>query len=139
MNRKELIEMIESKPNDKELGMSLRRWYWREKSDTTEPYRPLPDELHIGESKIEGNGLLSKTFVKAGTELGISHIQYTGGDFHTDYIRTPLGGFVNHSENPNSEFYSCGQYLKMRTLKDIESGEELTANYSLYKPCQNYL
>ena len=139
MNKEELIEIIESKPNDYELGIHLRRWYWKEKSGTTEPYRPLPDGLEVGKSKIEGNGILAKAFLQAGTELGISHVQYPGGDFHTDYIRTPLGGFVNHSESPNSEFYTCGQYLKMRTLKDIESGEELTANYSLYKPCQNYV
>ena len=139
MNKEKLIELIESKPNDYELGTTLRRWYWVQKSESTEPYRPLPNELYIGESKIEGNGLIAKSFLQAGTELGISHVQYPGGDFHTDYIRTPLGGFVNHSENPNCEFYTCGQYLKMKTVVDINEGEELTTNYTLYKPCQNYV
>ena len=109
------------------------------KNKSIEPYRPLPSELFIGKSKIEGNGLMTKSFLQAGTEFGISHVQYPGGDFHTDYIRTPLGGFVNHSETPNCEFYTCGKYLKMRTLVEIESGRELTANYTLYKPCQNYV
>ena len=45
MDKKELIELIESKPNDYELGVTLRRWYWLQKSESTEPYRPLPDEL----------------------------------------------------------------------------------------------
>ena len=139
MNKEKLIGLIKSTPNDEQLGVELRRWYWKEHSDTTKPYRPLPDELFIGESKIEGNGLMTKSFLQAGTELGISHIQYPGGDFHTDYIRTPLGGFVNHSETPNSEFYTCGKYLKMRTLVEVKPGSELTANYSLYKPCQNYV
>jgi|TARA_R110000796_G_scaffold244990_2_gene368773 hypothetical protein len=105
----------------------------------TEPYRPLPKELYIGMSPIEGNGLFTSKELSDGKELGISHITYDSGDFHSDYIRTPLGGFVNHdSDNPNCTVYKCGSYLKMKTIKQIKKGEELTLNYTLYDPCKNY-
>ena len=29
-----------------------------------EPYRPLPDELYIGMSNIEGNGLFTSEFIE---------------------------------------------------------------------------
>ena len=95
-------------------------------------YRPLPDELYIGMSSIEGNGLFTIEFIKKDTELGISHIKNDSGDFHSGYIRTPLGGFVNHDEdNPNCIAYECGQYLRMKTTQDIQAGKELTLNYLL--------
>jgi hypothetical protein len=104
-----------------------------------EPYRPLPKELYIGMSKIEGNGIFTTSLLNEKKELGITHIKYGGEDFHSNFIRTPLGGFVNHSEDPNCELYKCGEYLKMRTVKEIKSGEELTLTYSLYDPCKNYI
>ena len=105
----------------------------------TKPYRPLPEELYIGTSKIEGNGIFTTDFLDEKKELGISHIKYSGGDFHSDFIRTPLGGFINHSEKSNCELYECGEYLKMRTTKEIKAGEELTLTYNLYDPCKNYV
>jgi SET domain-containing protein len=49
-------------------------------------------------------------------------------------IRTPLGGFYNHSDNPNCETYALEYlgYRKLRAIKDIKAGEELTAYYTLY-------
>jgi hypothetical protein len=111
----------------------------KEKVGSREPYRPLPKELYIGVSDIDGNGIMTLEILEAGKELGISHVKYESGDFHSGYIRTPLGGFVNHSEEPNCEFYTCGVYMKMRTIKEIQAGEELTTNYTLYKPCKNYI
>ena len=105
-----------------------------------EPYRPLPDELYIGMSNIEGNGLFTSEFIEKGRELGITHIKNESGDFHANYIRTALGAFVNHTkENPNCVLYECGEYLKMKTLLDIKASEELTLNYNLYDPCKNYV
>ena len=59
---------------------------------TNRTYQPLPDSLHIGESKIHGQGLVASENIPMGTDLGISH--YRKGD---DVIRTPLGGFINHT------------------------------------------
>jgi len=103
-------------------------------------YRPLPTGLYIGMSDIEGNGLFSKQFIEKGKELGISHIKNNSGDFHSNYIRTPLAGFANHQpDTPNSTRYECGEYLKMKTILDIQKGDELTLNYTLYEPCKNYV
>jgi len=104
------------------------------------PYRPLPSELYVGMSSIEGNGLFTTDFIEKDREFGITHIKNNSGDFHADYIRTPLGAFVNHvSENPNCVLYECGEYLKMKTLTKISPGDELTLNYSLYDPCKDYV
>jgi SET domain-containing protein len=105
----------------------------------TKPYRPLPRKLYIDNSPIEGNGLFTSDDIHSEEELGITHIKNDSGNFHSDYIRTPLGGFVNHSENSNCKLYECGDYLKMKTTKDIKAGEELTLTYSLYEPCKNYI
>ena len=68
-----------------------------EKLEKKETYKPLPDSLHIGKSKIHGQGLVASEDIPMGTDLGISH--YRKGD---DVIRTPLGGFINHSEDPSA-------------------------------------
>ena len=63
-------------------------------------YRPLPDELTIKSSPIEGLGLFATKEIKANTFIGITHIR--DEQFENKYIRTPLGGFYNHSDNPYS-------------------------------------
>tara|TARA_R110001592_G_scaffold2859_1_gene16096 strand:- start:37 stop:342 length:306 start_codon:yes stop_codon:yes gene_type:complete len=93
-------------------------------------YRPLPKELTIKKSYIEGLGLFTNENLPANTKFGISHIK--DDRFENDYIRTPLGGFVNHSIAPNCEFYKDGDYIKLRTIRYINIGHELTARYWLY-------
>ena len=102
-------------------------------------YRPLPDGLIIKESNIEGLGLFSLKTIPKGTVLGTSHIK--DSRFENGYIRTPLGGFVNHSDNPNVETIGPGKsrdidtgIMKLKTLADIKPLDELTLNYTLYKP-----
>ena len=103
-------------------------------------YRPLPDELYIGTSNIEGNGLFTTEYIEEDRKFGITHIKNDSGDFHSDYIRTPLGAFVNHdSKNPNCTLYECDGYLKMKTILDIQAGDELTLNYLLQEPCKDYI
>ncbi len=62
-------------------------------------YRPLPDQLTIKNSKIEGLGLFSKVKIKKNSFIGVTHLR--DELFEGKYIRTPLGGFYNHSDNPN--------------------------------------
>ena len=62
-------------------------------------YRPLPDELIIKKSPIEGLGLYSTKDIKANIFIGVTHI--FDEKFENNYIRTPLGGFYNHSNEPN--------------------------------------
>ena len=117
-------------------------------------YRPLPDGLTISKSKIEGIGLFTTKRIAGNTKLGITHIKsphqpdyqsYKGNHkspdhkFENDYIRTPLGGFLNHSDTPNclkteDEQYAKGfsRYLFLVTNRMIYPGEELTVKYTLY-------
>ncbi len=61
-------------------------------------YRPLPDGLTIKNSPIEGLGLFCTVNIKQNTFIGITHIR--DEQFENKYIRTPLGGFYNHSDRP---------------------------------------
>ena len=61
-------------------------------------YRPLPNELTIKNSPIEGLGLFATKDIKANTFIGVTHIR--DEQFENKYITTPLGGFYNHSNNP---------------------------------------
>ena len=93
-------------------------------------YKPLPEELTIKSSKIHGLGLFALVDLKKDHEFGISHIM--NDDFTDGYIRTPLGGFFNHSSKPNCEAYKKGNYIRLKTIKEIVAGEEITAHYWLY-------
>ena len=62
-------------------------------------YRPLPEQLTIKNSPIEGLGLFATQDIKTNSFLGITHIR--DEQFENKYIRTPLGGFYNHSNNPS--------------------------------------
>ena len=61
-------------------------------------YRPLPDGLTIKNSPIEGLGLFTNVNIKKNTFIGVTHIR--DEQFENKYIRTPLGGFYNHSDDP---------------------------------------
>ena len=62
-------------------------------------YKPLPDFLTIKKSPIEGLGLYATRDIKVNTFVGLTHIQ--DNNFENGFIRTPLGGFYNHSNEPN--------------------------------------
>ena len=133
-------------------------------------YRPLPDGLTIKNSPIEGLGLFATIDIKKNAFIGVTHIR--DEQFENKYIRTPLGGFYNHSNDPTvirmvsdvlpklkfgdqvdpnanaqklkdgkndreNMFYNLNEksdakYMFMVSIRDIKSGEELTANYNLY-------
>ena len=61
-------------------------------------YRPLPEGLTIKNSSIEGLGLFAINIIKKNTFIGVTHIR--DEQFENKYIRTPLGGFYNHSNDP---------------------------------------
>ena len=95
-------------------------------------YRPLPPYLIIRESKIDGLGLFATDDIDNGHVIGITHV--FNENFEGGYIRTPLGGFFNHSENPNCEVITEGDYIRLKTITEIKKGDELTAKYTLYTP-----
>lgn len=98
----------------------------------TKYYKPLPENLTIQKSEVHGLGLFALEKILKETDLGISHIFHV--DFEDEYIRTPLGGFVNYSETPNCEIKINVDGYNLVTLHDIEKGEELTLKYNLYNP-----
>tara|TARA_B100000700_G_C14710423_1_gene698862 strand:+ start:205 stop:645 length:441 start_codon:yes stop_codon:yes gene_type:complete len=133
-------------------------------------YRPLPDGLTIKNSPIEGLGLFATINIKKNTFIGVTHIR--DEQFENKYIRTPLGGFYNHSNDPtvmrmvsdvlpklkfgdtidpntatkkikdgktdrDNMYYNLhekidAKFMFIVTTKDVQPGEELTANYNLY-------
>ena len=106
------------------------------KEKDCKPYNPLPEYLAIGPSQIHGAGILAIEDIPGEVVIGITHI-YDPNFIH-NYIRTPLGGFVNHSDSPNCELIEDDEdadYKKLKTLHKIESGKELTLKYSLYDMC----
>ena len=105
-------------------------------------YKPLPESLQISCSPIQGMGIFAKEKIEKGTNLGMSHLK-----LGSRIIRTPLGGFLNHSDTPN-----C-QRTKLRftneddpkikfdyvawnlvAIDDIKVDEELTVKYEWYTP-----
>ena len=133
-------------------------------------YKPLPKQLTIKKSSIDGLGLYALEDIKKNSFIGVTHVR--DEQFENKYIRTPIGGFYNHSNEPNvirmvsdtlpklqfgdlvdpkkntreekdkkkdleNAFYhlqekSDAKYMFLISIKDIKSGEELTANYNLY-------
>ena len=104
-------------------------------------YKPLPFGLTIKSSSIQGLGVFTTITIKQGTNLGMSHLQ-----FGSQIIRTPLGGFINHSDNPNCEkvklrFTNMDNHKltfdfkkwNLITIQDIKPGEELTIKYEWYQ------
>ena len=61
-------------------------------------YRPLPKQLTIKNSPIEGLGIYANEDIKKNIFIGVTHIR--DEQFENKYIRTPLGGFYNHSNEP---------------------------------------
>ena len=107
-----------------------------EKCKDKEPYNPLPEYLAIGPSDIHGAGILAKEDIPGEVVIGITHVY--DPNFQHNYIRTPLGGFINHSESPNCELVDDDEdsdYKKLKTLYKIEAGRELTLKYNLYDMC----
>ena len=110
-----------------------------EKCKDKEPYNPLPEYLAIGPSDIHGAGILAKEDIPGEVVIGITHIY--DPNFQHNYIRTPLGGFINHSDTPNCKLIDDdgdADYKKVKTIRKIEQGKELTLKYNLYSIC-NYL
>jgi hypothetical protein len=104
-------------------------------------YKPLPESLTIKQSGINGLGLFATEGIAQGTNLGMSHIE-----IGKTVMRTPLGGFINHSGSANCvkvKLMMTNQdmpvlkfdYKKWNliTLQDIKEGEELTVRYTFYK------
>ena len=105
-------------------------------------YRPLPLNLRLGFSKIHDLGVFAKEKIERAHNFGMSHIK-----LGSKIIRTPLGGFLNHSNTPNCQRtklrYTNEDDPKIKfdyviwnlmVIEDIKEGEELTVKYEWYTP-----
>ena len=92
-------------------------------------YRPLPESLTITPSSIEGLGLFAVKTIPKNTDLGMIHFSY--GEL---IIRTPLGGFINHSDKPNCKKLDLEDEWHLKTVTEIKKDQELTLKYTLYTP-----
>tara|TARA_B100001079_G_scaffold256218_1_gene252503 strand:+ start:1203 stop:1511 length:309 start_codon:yes stop_codon:yes gene_type:complete len=90
-------------------------------------YQALPRGCYIDYSSIAGQGLFSRLPLAVGAELGMSHLI-----IGEEIIRTPLGGFINHSDTPNCEKYQIGDRYYIKTIKPIRPQQELTLSYTFY-------
>jgi SET domain-containing protein len=95
-------------------------------------YRPLPSYLTVKPSEVEGLGLFAVESIRKSINLGTSHVADV--HFKNGYIRTPLGGFINHNDTPNCKTFVEGRLIYITTLTDIMEGEELTLKYTFYDP-----
>ena len=131
----------------------------KDKTHNKKTYRPLPDNLFIEESLINGQGLFANNDIPAGTDLGVSHVEIEKDKMSPkELIRTPLCVFINHEpiiteviridEDTTKTIEVSGPNCERKknrpdgnkaewnlvTRKDIKAGEELTLEYNLYKP-----
>ena len=94
-------------------------------------YKPLPESVTIKSSCIHDLGLFADQDIKQATNLGVTHLKVD--DL---IIRTPLGGFINHSNTPNCTKAELkgDKYKKWNliTIQDIKKGEEITLRYTFY-------
>ena len=94
-------------------------------------YKPLPESVTIKTSGISGLGLFANQDINKATNLGTTHIK-----IDDTILRTPLGGFINHSNTPNGVkvelLLSEGSDRKkwnLMTTQDIKKGEEILVDY----------
>ena len=90
-------------------------------------YHPLPREVQIKLSKIHGEGLFAKEDIDDNTKIGLGWL-----DVGAELIRTPLGGFINHSDTPNTIKIQKDNRYYLYTIREIKKGEELTLKYTFY-------
>jgi SET domain-containing protein len=105
-------------------------------------YKPLPKNLTIKKSSVDGLGVFATESIKKLSVLGVSHVKDSklARANRDGYWRTPLGGFINHSTNPNCK-KSENKFtnnLYLMTIKNIKKGEELTVYYTLYPMIKSY-
>ena len=90
-------------------------------------YHPLPREVQIKLSKIHGEGLFAKEDIDDNTKIGLG-----GLVVGAELIRTPLGGFINHSDTPNTIKIQKDNRYYLYSIRDIKKGEEITLKYTFY-------
>ena len=105
-------------------------------------YKALPECVEVKISEGKGHGLYAAIDIPAGSYLGITHLTLATQQIEyikRNYVRTPLGGFINHSETPNCALLrhprpnkpkELGIVTHMWAILPIKKGSELTCFYT---------
>ena len=80
--------------------------------------------VYHSNSDIHGIGVFTPINLKKGDIIGVSHAYYGGYWYMTTH------GYYNHSKNPNCIIETKDNINIIIVNKDIEGGEELTADYT---------
>ena len=94
-------------------------------------YNPLPKEVYLQKSNIDGHGIFASQNLDGNFEIGATHIKVP---MVQGFIRTPLGGFVNHSDNPNCVLQITRDWddytvYSLFTIQPIKKNVELVLTY----------
>ena len=103
-------------------------------------YRPLPEQLTIKNSPIEGLGLFATKDIKKHAFIGVTHVR--DEQFENKYIRTPIGGFYNHSNKPNVIRMVSDSLPKLKfgdTVDPTKSTQELKKGENNVENCFYHL
>ena len=98
-------------------------------------YKHLPNCVSIKTSSIDGLGLFAVEDIPNFFHIGCTHHIIQKGIMNSEQaeiIRTPLGGFINHSDEPNCEKWREDDKYFVKTIRHISKGEELFLKYTFY-------
>ena len=105
-------------------------------------YKALPSWAEAKQVEGKGHGLFTNVDIPAGSYLGVTHLALAEQQVEhigRNYVRTPLGGFINHSETPNCALLrhprpnkpkELGIVTHMWAILPIKKGSELTCFYT---------
>ena len=87
-------------------------------------------DIEVKPSGIHGLGVFAKRDLPKNFIVGETHVLVD-----SDLIRTPIGGFINCSSEPNAEIFQYPKlkrcnYYGVKLLRDIKDGEEITIDYN---------
>ena len=104
---------------------------------------------HVKESTIHGRGLFASVKLNKDSDLGVIVVRgennirffrrYNTDRFFKDKNQKTfkehrgLGRYLNHSETPNCKIIVNNNTCSLKTIKDIQEGDELTANYKPFR------
>lgn len=71
--------------------------------------------------------IYSAEFLHEATHIGVTHVPHK-----LELFRTPLGGFITHSEDPNCIILTAGDVWVLFTMEDIYPHVPLTVDFRLY-------
>ena len=98
--------------------------------------------MEIRNTEESGHGLYATMDIPAGSYLGVTHVALgpeQSKAVKRNYVRTPIGGLINHSEFPNCALVrhprtekptELGIVTHMWAIKPIKKGTELTCFYT---------